>query len=183
MLRAITCLLLLRRGLPSNEGRARAAKRHAEKISRIYNRNVSMKSMYGSSRAELYAGAHGGVGRARAQPKVRAICGRVPVTADVERLRAQNRSIVLTIQAFTPTKSNVCEGSEAAREISTPRPREAAGLRPLLDARRGETSSQTEALQARARTGARASRSASRGLPDCPSTRATTTARAPIVPL
>ncbi|KAH8074605.1 DNA photolyase [Aureococcus anophagefferens] len=98
-------------------GRARAARdaaaaRHMAKIEAVYSANVSAKSVYGE-RADLYERGHGGEQKAKRleNPKVRAQCSRVPVTEDARKLRAQNRSVVVAVQAFTPSKSNLCEGS------------------------------------------------------------------------
>ena len=104
-------------GHTGHTGRARAARdaaaaRHMAKIEAVYSANVSAKSVYGE-RADLYERGHGGEQKAKRleNPKVRAQCSRVPVTEDVRKLRAQNRSVVVAVQAFTPSKSNLCEGS------------------------------------------------------------------------
>ena len=40
-------------------------------------------------------------------------CQRVALSEDGEKLRAQNRSILLLVQTMTASKSNLCEGSRA----------------------------------------------------------------------
>jgi hypothetical protein len=45
--------------------------------------------------------------------KATAACQRVALSEDGEKLRAQNRSILLLVQTMTASKSNLCEGSRA----------------------------------------------------------------------
>ena len=45
--------------------------------------------------------------------KATASCQRVALSEDGEKLRAQNRSILLLVQTMTASKSNLCEGSRA----------------------------------------------------------------------
>ena len=49
----------------------------------------------------------------RGKTKATAACQRVALSEDGEKLRAQNRSILLLVQTMTASKSNLCEGSRA----------------------------------------------------------------------